>query len=275
MIRCFASALNPAPMTSSSPTLFSAIPAGILKAFDRVGSEGAEMAARHARPRRVAIRPSRAAIVVASVALCGVAGAGSASAATMPAAEPQTDVLGLGQLLGGLTDGLTDTLGLGATAPVGADAGDESPSLAKIISGLPLLGPTLGGVVDSLPLLGSGAPAAGPTGSGSPPAKPGPATSSGHHSSTSTVTRNGSTWTAPKPPGLMDTSSSGGSSHHGMDGAAATVRNVASLLPQTTAGKAGLGAAALALIVLGGVAVTGAAGAAGAAGRREFIGGAW
>jgi hypothetical protein len=229
------------------------------------------MAARHARRRRVAIRPGRAAIVVASVALCGVAGAGSASAATVPTSEPQADVLNLGRLL----DGLTDTLELGTTAPAPADAGDESPSLAKIVSGLPLLGPTLGGVVDSLPLLGSGAPAAGSTGSGSPPGKPG-ATSSGHHDSTRTVARTGSTWTAPKPPGLMNVPSSDGSSHHSeMGGAAAAVRNVASLLPQSTAGKAGLGAAAMALIVLGGVAVTGAAGAAGAAGRREFIGGAW
>jgi hypothetical protein len=175
-----------------------------------------------------------------------------------------------------VTGGLTDTLGLPkTTAPVGADAGDESLSLAKVVRGLPLLGPALGGVVDSLPLLGSGAPAAGSTGSGSPPADPAPATSNGHHKGTKVATRTGSTWTAPKPPGLLDTSAGGGSHHHGVGDATATVRNVASLLPQSTAGKAGLGAAALALIVLGGVAVTGAAGAAGAAGRREYIGGAW
>jgi hypothetical protein len=262
---------GPGRAVTSSPTLFSAISAGILKAFENRGPEVAEMAARHARPRRAAIRPGRAAVVIASVAVFGVAGAGSASAATVPAAEPQAGVLGLGQLL----DGLTDTLGLGTTAPAPADAGDESPSLAQIVSGLPVLGPTLGGVVDSLPLLGSGAPAAGSTGSGSSPGKPG-ATSSGHHKSTGTVARNGSTWTAPKPPGLLNTPSTDDSSHSsGGGGASAAVRNVASLLPQSTAGKAGLGAAALALIVLGGVAVTGAAGAAGAAGRREFIGGAW
>jgi hypothetical protein len=197
-----------------------------------------------------------------------------------------TELLNLGPLLSGLTDGLTDvtggltdTLGLQkTTAPVAADAGDESSGLAKVIRDLPLLGPALGGVVDSLPLLGSGAPAAGSTGSGSPPAKPAPATSNGHHTSTDTTkaSRTGSTWTAPMPPGLMDTSVSGGSSHHSAVGdASATVQRVASLLPESAAGKAGLGAAALALIVLGGVAVTGAAGAAGAAGRREFIGGAW
>jgi hypothetical protein len=143
---------GPGRAVTSSPTLFSAISAGILKAFENRGPEVAEMAARHARPRRAAIRPGRAAVVIASVAVFGVAGAGSASAATVPAAEPQAGVLGLGQLL----DGLTDTLGLGTTAPAPADAGDESPSLAQIVSGLPVLGPTLGGVVDSLPLLGSG-----------------------------------------------------------------------------------------------------------------------
>jgi hypothetical protein len=223
--------------------------------------------------------------VVTTIALCGIAGAGSASAATEPAAVPQsTDLLNLGPLLSGLTDGLTDvtggltgTLGLKkTTAPVGADAGDESSGLVKVVRGLPLLGPALGGVVDSLPLLGSGAPTAGSTGSGSSPAKPATTTSNGHHTGTTTVSRTGSTWTAPMPPGLMDTSGSSDSSHHsGLENAAARVQNMASLLPQSAAGKAGLGAAALALIVLGGVAVTGAAGAAGAAGRREFIGGAW
>jgi hypothetical protein len=222
--------------------------------------------------------------VVTTIALCGIAGAGSASAATEPAAVPQSsDLLNLGPLLSGLTDGLTDvtsgltdTLGLKkTTAPVGADAVDESSGLVKVVRDLPLLGPALGGVVDSLPLLGSGAPAAGSTGSGSSPAKPATATSNGHHHGTKTVSRTGSTWTAPMPPALQD-SGSGGSSHHSsIGGAAATVRNVASMLPEGAAAKAGLGAAALALIVLGGVAVTGAAGAAGAAGRREFIGGAW
>jgi hypothetical protein len=223
--------------------------------------------------------------VVTTIALCGVAGAGSASAATTePAAAPQSaDLLNLGPLLAGVTDGLTevtggltDTLGLKkTTASVGADAGDESPSLGKVIRDLPLLGPALGGVVDSLPLLGAGAPAAGSTSSGSSPAEPAPTTSNGHHSTT-TVSRTGSTWTAPMLPGLTGSGVSGGSSHHhGLGDAAATVRNMASLLPESAAAKAGLGAAALAFIVLGGVAVTGAAGAAGAAGRRDFIGGAW
>jgi hypothetical protein len=233
------------------------------------------------------VTSGRAAVVVTTIALCGVAGAGSASAATEPAAAPQSaDLLNLAPLVSGLTDGLagvtgglTDTLGLTkTTAPVGADAVDESSGLVKVVRDLPLLGPALGGVVDSLPLLGSGAPAAGSTGSGSSPAKPAPATSNGHHRTTSTVSRTGSTWTAPTQPGLLDSGGgvSGGSSHHhGVGDAGAAVRNVASLLPESAAGKAGLGAAALALIVLGGVAVTGAAGAAGAAGRREFIGGAW
>jgi len=245
------------------------------------------MSARHARPRRVT-SGRRAAVVVTTIALCGVAGVGTASAATEPAAAPQSgDLLNLAPLVSGLTEsladvtgGLTDTLGLQkTTAPVGADAVDESSGLVKVVRDLPLLGPALGGVVDSLPLLGSGAPAAGSTGSGSSPAVPAPATSNGHHKGTKTVSRTGSTWTAPTPPGLMNTASgSGSTSHHhgvGVGDAAAAVRNVASLLPESAAGKAGLGAAALALIVLGGVAVTGAAGAAGAAGRREYIGGAW
>ncbi|HEX3827885.1 MAG TPA: hypothetical protein VHV82_11500 [Sporichthyaceae bacterium] len=208
-------------------------------------------------------------IVSTAVTVCGVLGAGSAAAATTSDSE---DLLGLGGLLNSLTLPVTQTL-QPALAP---NSDNSSPTLGSTLESLPVLGPVVTPLVKALPLLTAQAP----TKSSSTPAKPlttGGGTTT-HRTTTAQPTDMGSTWTAPRivtPDPAPVITPSQISSDPG-DSPAQQVQNmVKNLLPTTAAGKAELGAAAIALIILGGVAVAGAAGAAGATGRRQFVGGPW
>ncbi len=233
-------------------------------------------------------RIRRIATVGAVLAVCTGAGAASASASSSQA--QQNDLLGLGALLGGVTETLIGPPAASAEKPAKAtkpavEVRTESTSLAGTISKLPLLGSILAPVVAELPLLGDTDKPAPAVVAPAKPSKPAPAAPVKNAGKAESVQKPviskpemspvGSTWTAPRNAGTVN-EPTGGSGGGGVTGAAAdVVRSVSALLPETAAGKAGMGAAALALIVLGGVAVAGAAGAAGAAGRRSLIGGAW
>jgi hypothetical protein len=208
-------------------------------------------------------------IVSTAVTVCGVLGAGSAAAATTSDSE---DLLGLGGLLNSLTLPVTQTL-QPALAP---NSDNSSPTLGSTLESLPVLGPVVTPLVKALPLLTAQAP----TKSSSTPARV--PTTSGTSTmqramSTKPASQTGSTWTAPRivtpdpapPVTNSDPGGGGGISLPSLPG------GLKSFLPNTAAGKAELGAAAIALIILGGVAVAGAAGAAGATGRRQFVGGPW
>lgn len=229
----------------------------------------------------------RVAAVGVVLTACSVTGAASASASSSQAA--QDDLLGLNRLVGGVTAALTgpqeEASAAGQTQSA-APAARTDEGLSGTVEELPLLGPVLAPVVEELPLLGSSdAPAApaipAPVARANPaPTKPAPLENAGKADSAQRpisrpeMSPVGSTWTAPRNVGTSREPSpaSGG----GVSGAAAdVVRSVSALLPESATGKAGVGAAAVALIVLGGVAVAGAAGAAGAAGRRQLVGGAW
>ena len=227
----------------------------------------------------------RVATVGVVLTACGLAGAGSASASSGTAA-PQGDLLGLNALVGGVTTALTgpqQETGGAAARPAG-EANTED-GLAGTVSKLPLLGPILGPIVGpvvaGLPLLGNADKPAAAESPAQPekPGAPAPAKDNGTVDRGKTPVAKpemspvGSTWTAPRNAGTVHESSEGSG---GVAGAAAeAIRSVSSLLPETAAGKVGMGAAAVGLIVLGGIAVAGAAGAAGAAGRRGLVGGAW
>jgi hypothetical protein len=240
--------------------------------------------------RRTWVR--RVATVGVVLTVAGVAGAGSASASSSTAAT-QGDLLGLNALVGGVTAALTGSQATSggddsATRPAGKSisttaAVTEGTGLAGTVEKLPLVGPLLGSVVADLGLGETEKPAPVVAPQPAKPAKPAvapaPAKDKGTTDRAVTPVRKpqmsptGSTWTAPRVGTVDEPASSplGGVA----ESAADVVRSVSALLPETTAGKAGVGAAAVALIVLGGVAVAGAAGAAGAAGRRGLVGGAW
>jgi hypothetical protein len=212
-------------------------------------------------------------IVCTAVGVCGVLGAGPAAAATTSDSD---DLLGLGGLLNSLTAPVTQTL---APALVANSATAPTPTLGSTLEDLPVLGPVVTPVVKALPLLS----ATTPTRSSSTPVKP-PTTSGGtttHRVTTTTPASpiTGSTWTAPRTatadPAPLQNTDNGGGNGGGSSILPSLPGGLTSLLPTTPAGKAELGAAAVALIVLGGVAVAGAAGAAGATGRRQFVGGPW
>lgn len=221
----------------------------------------------------------RVAAVGVLLVVASAVGAASASAASDSQA-PKNDLLGLNALVSGVTDTLTKT-------PEGKPqllGGVADGGLEGTVKKLPLLGGLLGGVVDGLGLGSADEPA--PAAKPAAPAKPavvpvkgsGKAESSNRPSMGPQMSPVGSTWTAPRNAGTVEPAGP-----KGMDGvgrgvagtAVDIVRSLSSALPDTAAGKAGVGAAAVALIVLGGVAVAGAAGAAGAAGRRQLVGGAW
>jgi hypothetical protein len=199
----------------------------------------------------------RVLIVCTTATVCGAWVAGPAAAAS----TDSTDLLGLGGLVSSLTQPQP-----AAAAPHSASTSNSS--LVDTLESLPILGPVLKPVVNSVPLLGSGTNSTPST-----PAAPVPAGNIANRIPTTQLPATGSTWTmshvadpAPaaqvqKPPADAGDGSSGGLFH----------------LPSlpVVAGKTELGVAALALIILGGVAVAGAAGAAGAAGRRQFVGGPW
>jgi len=206
-------------------------------------------------------------IVSTAVTVCGVMGAGSAAAATTSDSD---DLLGLGGLLNSLALPVTQTL-QPALAP---HSDNSSPTLGSTLESLPVLGPVVTPVVKALPLL----TATTPKSSSTAPATPSGGTTTHRTTTTKPAGQIGSTWTAPRTmtpdpaPVVNPTPLSSGPG----ESAVQKVQNVVnSLLPTTTAGKAELGAAAVALIILGGVAVAGAAGAAGATGRRQFVGGPW
>lgn len=239
--------------------------------------------------RRIWMR--RVATVGVALTVCGIAGVGSASASSTTTAA-QDDLLGLNALVGGVTAALTgpqENSGGGGSAARPAGGSDptsltasEGTGLAGTVEKLPLLGPILAPAVADLGLgeIEKSAPAA-PSVAKPEKFAPAPVKDNGKaERATTPVTKGqrspaGSTWTAPRNAGTVE-NPSGGSGIGAVGGAAAdVVRSVSAVLPETAAGKAGMGAAAVALIVLGGVAVAGAAGAAGAAGRRGLVGGAW
>lgn len=233
----------------------------------------------------------RVATVGVLLVVASAAGAASASAASDSQA-PKNDLLGLNALVSGVTDTLTKTpegepalLGGVTAAPTGSQQGAATrpaavhtdESLSGTVKKLPLLGGLLGGVVDGLGLGSADEPAPAAPATPVKPAAPvknsGKAESSNKPSMGPQMSPVGSTWTAPRNAGTVEPAGGPG---RGVAGTAVdVVRSLSSVLPETAAGKAGVGAAAVALIVLGGVAVAGAAGAAGAAGRRQLVGGAW
>lgn len=227
----------------------------------------------------------RVLIVCAAVVMCGALGAGPAAAASTPSSpstpeaksDPAGDLLGLGALLG-------------ATNLVASDQPAVQPvtgSLAGVtnaLRGLPVLGPVVGGVADdTLPLLGVGtsgkpvtAAPAPVSGAGAAAAGVVPKAAVGPLASVASVARPGSTWTAPHTAGSGDSAPVKSAPHETVISAARHIAaNVASMVPSTASGRAEMGAAAVALIVLGGVAIAGAAGAAGFVSRRQIVGGPW
>jgi hypothetical protein len=240
----------------------------------------------------------RVLIVCAATAACGMTiGVGPASAAST-APTNNGGLLGLGTLVDGLTTGVSNTLS-DALAPAtatthaspataqqststpaqssdssskssGADTVTASAaplSLGSVLESLPVLGPVVTPLVEDLPILGGKAtPAVSP----SPPTSTAPV-SAIVHMSTPQAAAPGSTWTrsTPSVPAAIPPSKYN-DNRGGLPGAL----NPSHYLPSLS-GKAEVGAAAVALIILGGVAVAGAAGAAGAAGRRQFVGGPW
>lgn len=225
--------------------------------------------------------------VGAVLTVCSVAGAGSASASS-PSTQ-QNDLLGLNALVGGVTAVLTGPQSGAAARPAGESTTTtkvttDGTGLAGTVEKLPLVGPLLGSVVADLGLGDTEKPAPAVVAPEKPakpaaPAAPAPVKNDGKVDREKSpiakpqMSPVGSTWTAPRV-GTVD-EPAGGPLGGVAESAAEVVRSVSALLPETTAGKAGVGAAAVGLIVLGGIAVAGAAGAAGAAGRRGLVGGAW
>ena len=245
----------------------------------------------------------RVLIVCAATAACGAIGAVPASAAS----TDSEGLLGLNHLVNGLTNTLAPALGAqpttGATvqshvvpasgggsgtaqASTGASSSDTTitasaapKSLGSVLEGLPILGPVVTPLVEDVPILG-GKSSSAPTSSDPTSSNP---TSTGSspgimHLTTPQDSAKGSTWTysntatgaAPvvKAPG---NTSDNGNGYPGLP----SLPDPSKIFPALVAAKAEVGAAAVALIILGGVAVAGAAGAAGAAGRRQFVGGPW
>jgi hypothetical protein len=235
----------------------------------------------------------RVLIVCAATAACGMTiGVGPASAAS---AAPTNNggLLGLGTLVNGLTTGVSNTLSTAlapaaataqqsttpaSTAATSSDSSSKSSgsstvtasaaplSLGSVLESLPVLGPVLTPLVEDVPILGGKAtPAISPsTPSGSTPAAPATV-----HMTTPQADPKGSTWTRSTPAKTTPVVPSSGSGDEN------PVSPLQGLINTVTSGKAEVGAAAVALIILGGVAVAGAAGAAGATGRRQFVGGPW
>jgi hypothetical protein len=199
-------------------------------------------------------------IVCAATAVCGALGAGPAAAATT---EP-TDLLGLGQLLNSLKQQPAATTNSTTQSPTLGSA------LGTTLTDLPVLGPVVTPVVKALPILNSPTPAKHTA----PAAATTPTPDTAKRTTVQPAAPTGSTWTAPRT-ATTDPAPVIPPSHGSGIDPAQIVPKLMSLLPTAAASKAEVGAAAVALIILGGVAVAGAAGAAGAAGRRQFIGGPW
>jgi hypothetical protein len=243
----------------------------------------------------------RVLIVCAATAACGMTiGVGPASAAST---APTTNggLLGLGTLVSGLTTGVSNTLS-DALAPTvatthsspataqqsastpaqpsdssskssGADTVTASAaplSLGSVLESLPVLGPVVTPLVEDLPILGGKAtPAISPSTPTS--TSTAPVSAIVHSATTPQAGALGSTWTRSTP---ADTAPVVQPHTSGSNDSPIT-RLPGDILSGLKSGKAEVGAAAVALIILGGVAVAGAAGAAGAAGRRQFVGGPW
>jgi hypothetical protein len=240
----------------------------------------------------------RVLIVCAATAACGMTiGVGPASAAST---APTTNggLLGLGTLVNGLTTGVSNTLS-DALAPAAAtthsspataqqststpaqssDSSSKSSgadtvtasaaplSLGSVLESLPVLGPVVTPLVEDLPILGGKAtPAVSP----STPTSTAPVSATVHSVTTPQADPRGSTWTYSTPAKTTPVVPAPGS-----DDPNPVSPILHGFINNLTSGKAEVGAAAVALIILGGVAVAGAAGAAGAAGRRQFVGGPW
>lgn len=244
------------------------------------------MAVRSTTTRRLAT------VIVATAAVSAI-GTGAASAATTPSPAPATQAqiavppLSLPQVsillknLLGTVDGLLgDQLGVRTAAQIDADK--DQPVLAKTVDNLtkttkelPLLGGVVGGLTDDLglsePVEVTQAPAVVPP----QPAKPAkPAKDAGTTNRVDQIAPVGSTWTMPmeQAPAAAPVVSSTSKSPGGLAGLANDIRGI---FPSNAAeaAAAGAGAATIALIVLGGIAITGAAGAASTAGRRGLING--
>lgn len=227
----------------------------------------------------------RLAIVVVATAAVSLTGAGASSAATEAPAAPvasQTQTGLLGGLVGTLNGVLgTDLLNLekqGVAAPADQDKALLGPvvgGLTDTLKGLPVLGETVGDVTDTVGLSEAKQDAAAPA-----PAKPQAPAVKPNKDKIDKAARNtqsspmGSTWTAPMTVSVP-VAPAVAATENKPNPIVVVARDIASIFPSNASevAAAGAGAATIALIVLGGIACTGAAGAASAAGRRGLISG--
>jgi hypothetical protein len=232
----------------------------------------------------------RLATVLVATAAVSALGTGAASAASTPnpapPIAPQVTVppLSLPQVglllhnLLGTVDGLIgDQLGVRTQAEI--ESTKDKPVLARTVDNLtkttkalPLLGGAVGGVTDDLGLSEPAQTVSHPTVPQTvTPAKP--AKTGGKHRRVEQAASVGSTWTMPMeqaPVAQPVVPTTEKPSRGPLGGLADDIR---AIFPSNAAEAAGAGAATVALIVLGGIAITGAAGAASAAGRRSLING--
>ncbi|MGQ0625354.1 MAG: hypothetical protein ACT4PP_11995 [Sporichthyaceae bacterium] len=243
--------------------------------------------------RRLAAAAVSVALGTAALSLAGASGA---------AAAPEDRSGLLGSALATLDDTLGDTVNVlppvlgdlfgdlsGGAAPRSGDEGGSKPrakgllgdttaALKDTTAELPLLGPALSGTVDEL---GESVPVLDPapvTTEAKPPATKGAVRPERPVQGAETVRGPGVTWTMPM---MTDPAAvapvAGENDAPGGDNSGSFVPildKVLSVLPSTAVGAAqlGVGAATVALIVLGGIAITGAAGAASVVGRRDLAG---
>ncbi|MBA3743874.1 hypothetical protein [Sporichthya sp.] len=233
----------------------------------------------------------RLATVIVATAAVSALGSGAASAATNRApsapqvsapqvSAPQVSLAQINSLLHnllGTVDGLLgDSLGVRTEQEIAADAdkpvlGKTVDNLTKTTKELPLLGGVVGGLTDTLGLSEPTHVSEAPT----VPAPAQPAKGGGKVDRVDSIAPVGSTWTMPMeqaPAAQPVVESTEKPSPGGLGG---LISDVKSIFPSNAAEAAavGAGAATVALIVLGGIAITGAAGAASAAGRRGLING--
>ena len=244
----------------------------------------------------------RLATVIVATATVSALGSGAAFAASKPAPSvptfstqdsapvttpipvpalslPQIEIL-LHNLLGTVDGLLGDQLGVRTSAEIAADKnkpllGKTVDNLTKTTKSLPVLGGVVGGLTDGLGLSEPTKVASRP----SPPqtATPStPAKGTGKHHRVDSIAPAGVTWTAPMvATPTLDPAARTNDQPSSPGRISNLIHDVTSILPSSAAeaAAAGAGAATIALIVLGGIAVTGAAGAASTAGRRGLING--
>ncbi|HUR73306.1 MAG TPA: hypothetical protein VMZ00_03475 [Sporichthya sp.] len=240
----------------------------------------------------------RLATVIVATAAVSALGTGAASAASSPTpaapaapaiptapqvSAPQLSVAQVEVLLHKLLGTVDALVGdqLGVRTPAEIAANKDKPLLAKTVDNLtkttkelPLVGGTVGKLTDDLGL-SEPTPVVKAPPVVAPPKRQRPASDPGKAHRVDQVAPVGSTWTMPMvqaPAAPAVAPSTAKPSHSPLGGLAHDIRG---MFPSNAAeaAAAGAGAATVALIVLGGIAITGAAGAASTAGRRGLING--